>query len=146
MDPALAIAIGALCAASVYLMLARDFVRVLVGILFLGVAANLLLFVAGGIGSGVPPLVPPGATAPPPGSADPLPQALILTAIVISFGLAAFAIVLAWSANRVFGGLDISAWRVAEPRPAIAAPAVPETAARRAAADDRAPAPETLTA
>jgi multicomponent Na+:H+ antiporter subunit C len=146
MDLALALAVGALCAASVYLMLARDLVRVLVGILFLGVAANLLIFVAGGVGSGVPPLVPAGATAAPPDSADPLPQALILTAIVISFGFAAFAIVLAWTANRVFGGLDTAAWAAAEPHPAgrasVAAPDMPQPPP----CVDRAPALERQTA
>lgn len=116
MDVALPVAIGALFASSIYMMLGRDLIRIAVGILLLGVAANLLIFVAGRIAtSGAPPLVAQGMTAATGDSANPLPQALILTAIVISFGLSAFAIVLFWSAQKVFGHLDTQRHRLAEP-------------------------------
>jgi len=116
MDVALPIAIGAMFAASVYMLLGRDLIRITVGILMLGVAANLLIFVAGRIaGSGAPPLVAAGMTAASADSANPLPQALILTAIVISFGLSAFAIVLFWTARRIFGHVDTQRHRLAEP-------------------------------
>lgn len=116
MDVALPVAIGALFAASVYMMLGRDLIRIAVGILLLGVSANLLIFVAGRIAiSGAPPLVAQGMTAAAADSANPLPQALILTAIVISFGLSAFAIVLFWTARKVFGHLDTQRHRLAEP-------------------------------
>lgn len=127
MEIALPIAIGALFASSIYLLLARDLVRVAVGILLLGVAANLLIFVAGGIALGPPPLVPVGASALPAGSAPPLPQALILTAIVISFGLSAFAIVLFWVARRSFGHVNTEWHRLAEPIDPFDAPTAPET-------------------
>ena len=116
MDVALSIAIGALFAASVYLMLGRDLIRITVGILLLGVAANLLIFVAGRIAvTGAPPLVALGMTAATADSANPLPQALILTAIVISFGLSAFAIVLFWTARMAFEHVDTQLHRLAEP-------------------------------
>jgi multicomponent Na+:H+ antiporter subunit C len=127
MEIALPIAIGALFASSIYLLLARDLVRVAVGILLLGVAANLLIFVAGGIALGSPPLVPAGSSALPAGSAPPLPQALILTAIVISFGLSAFAIVLFWVARRSFGHVNTEWHRLAEPIDPFDASAAPET-------------------
>ena len=80
MDIALPIAIGALFAASVYMMLGRDLIRIAIRILLLGVAANLLIFVAGRIApGGIPPLVPEGAMAAAADGANPLPQALILT-------------------------------------------------------------------
>lgn len=119
MDIALPVAIGALFASSVYMMLGRDLMRITVGILLLGVAANVLIFVAGGIPDAVPPLVPPGATALPQGSADPLPQALILTAIVISFGLSAFVVVLFWSKRMNLGEVDTQGHRLAEPVDAL---------------------------
>jgi multisubunit Na+/H+ antiporter MnhC subunit len=125
---ALSIAAGALFAASTYLILGRDLVRVAVGILLLGVAANVLIFIAGGVSQGPPPLVPPGETTLPEGGARPLPQALILTAIVISFGLSAFAMVLFWTARRSFGHVDTAQHRLAEPRDVFEAPPSPETA------------------
>lgn len=116
MDIALPVAIGSLFAASVYMMLGRDLIRITVGILLLGVSANLLIFVAGRIAaSGAAPLIAQGMTAAAADSANPLPQALILTAIVISFGLSAFAIVLFWAAHKVFGHLDSQSHRLAEP-------------------------------
>lgn len=128
MEIALPVATGALFASSIYLLLARDLVRVAVGILLLGVAANLLIFIAGGVALGLPPLVPPDATALPAGSAPPLPQALILTAIVISFGLSAFAIVLFWVARRSFGHVNTEWHRLAEPVGAFDPSPAPETA------------------
>jgi multicomponent Na+:H+ antiporter subunit C len=125
MDIALPLAIGALFAASVYMMLGRDLIRIAIGILLLGVAANLLIFVAGRIApSGIPPLVPEGAVAAAADGANPLPQALILTAIVISFGLSAFAIVLFWTARKAFGHLDTEGHRLAEPEDMLAPPSV----------------------
>jgi multicomponent Na+:H+ antiporter subunit C len=90
----LAILAGGLYAAGLYLMLARSIVKLILGLVLLSHAANLLIFTAGGLVRANPPLVAMGATEPPAGSADPLPQALILTAIVISFAVLAFAAVL----------------------------------------------------
>jgi multicomponent Na+:H+ antiporter subunit C len=82
----LPVLIGGLYAAGVYLLLDRSLTRVLLGFLLLGNATNLLLLSSGGE-AGRAPIV--GITEPEEMS-DPLPQALILTAIVITFGVAAF--------------------------------------------------------
>ena len=108
-------AFGVMMAVAAYLLLSRNVLRMVLGLLVLGNAANLAIFVAGRMGSRVPPIVPPGETSIAI-SANPLPQALILTAIVISFSLVAFAVVLFESAHRRLGTLDTDAMREAEPR------------------------------
>lgn len=99
MELLLAVVAGGLYASGLYLMLRRSLVKLLLGLVLLGHAANLLIFSAGGVVRGEAPLVAPGEVTPPPGAADPLPQALILTAIVIGFAVVSFAAVLA---RRVF--------------------------------------------
>ena len=91
----LALVIGGLFAGGVYMLLRRNLVKLLVGLILLGHGANLLIFLMGRLIPGRPPLVPVNATQPVGLFADPLPQALVLTAIVIGFGLQAFALVLA---------------------------------------------------
>ena len=103
MEPLFAIVIGLLVAASAYMFLARDLPRCLIGFVLLGTAANLTIFAAGRIGSMTPPLVAPGGGVLTDAAANPLPQALVLTAIVIGFGLAAFALTLIVKANEAFG-------------------------------------------
>ena len=90
----MALLVGALYAAAFYLLLARSTVKLIFGLLLLGHAANLLIFSAGSLLRANPAIVPRGAEVPLPGYADPIPQALILTAIVISFAVLAFAAVL----------------------------------------------------
>ena len=90
MEPVIAVVIGILVAASVYLMLARNILRFLFGLVLLSNAANLTIFAAGRLTPDTPPLVPEGLPAPPGLVANALPQALVLTAIVIGFGLLAF--------------------------------------------------------
>lgn len=85
---------GFLFTCGFYLILRKNFTRMLIGVLFLSQAANLVILVVPGLGPGISPIVKPGSSVPPPGYPDPLPQALILTAIVIGFGVIAFAIVL----------------------------------------------------
>jgi multicomponent Na+:H+ antiporter subunit C len=80
--------IGGLYAAGVYLLLDRSLTRVLVGFILLGNATNLLLLSTGGPG-GLPPIL---GISDPDEMSDPLPQALILTAIVITFGVSAFVL------------------------------------------------------
>lgn len=94
METVLALVIGGLYAISFYLMLRRSMVKLIFGLMLFTQAVNLLIFTAAGLTRGQPPIVPPGATAVPAPYADPLPQALILTAIVISFGVLAFALAL----------------------------------------------------
>lgn len=111
----LALLVGLLFAASVYLMLSRTLVRYLFGLVLMGNAANLLIFAVGGLSLGEPAIIPSGLSAPNEAIANPLPQALILTAIVISFGLLAFAMVLAFRANEELGTTVTDRMRVAEP-------------------------------
>jgi multicomponent Na+:H+ antiporter subunit C len=92
----LAITVGVLYGTALYLLLRRTLVRMLIGLAILTNAANLLIFTAAGVARGRAPIVPEGQDAPVPPFADPLPQALILTAIVIGFGIQAFAMVLAY--------------------------------------------------
>ena len=99
METLLAFVIGGLYAAGLYMMVRRSVVKMIFGLALLSNAANLLIFTMGRLVRGRPPLVPSGATEPAAPFADPLTQALILTAIVISFGVQAFAMVLI---KRVF--------------------------------------------
>lgn len=85
---------GFLFACGIYLILRRSLMRMLIGILFLSQSANLALLVMGGLGAGTSPIVTEGHNGLLPGQPDPLPQALILTAIVIGFGVIAFVMVL----------------------------------------------------
>jgi multicomponent Na+:H+ antiporter subunit C len=132
MEILLALVIGVLVAAAAYLLLARDLPRGLLGFVLLGTAANLSIFAAGRIGTMAPPLVDQGARALAADAANPLPQALILTAIVIGFGLAAFTLVLLRSAHSAFGTVIADEMHEAEkldaaaPLPAVAPdPAAP---------------------
>ena len=102
----LAIVIGCLYAAGIYMMLRRSLFKLILGLVLLSHGANLLIFTAGGLTRAQPPVIPPGATRPVVPSADPLPQALILTAIVISFGVLAFALVLFHRTYQTMGSDD----------------------------------------
>ncbi|GAO74561.1 sodium:proton antiporter [Meiothermus ruber] len=118
MEILLSFLVGALMAVGVYLMLRPHLIQFLIGFLVLGNAANLLIFTAGRLGSQFPPLVLPDGTVPEP-YANPLPQALILTAIVIGFGLAAFGIVLFYRAQQALGTLNAETiLEASEPAPA----------------------------
>jgi multicomponent Na+:H+ antiporter subunit C len=125
MEWTLALLAGVLAATGVYLMLARHMLQVVFGVTLISSAASAVVFVSGRLSSVAPALVPLGAEAPPPDAANPLPQALVLTAIVIGFGLAAFALALAVSAHRRLGTADPEAMREAEPRAEGEAPAEP---------------------
>ena len=109
------LAFGALIAIAAYLLMSRNVLRIVLGLLLLSNAANLSIFVAGRLDSRVPPLVEAGELTIA-ASANPLPQALILTAIVISFALVAYTVVLFEQAHQRLGTLDTEAMREAEPR------------------------------
>ena len=94
MDHILAILIGTLFGGGIFMLMCRAPVKLIIGLVLLSNAINLLIFVAAGMTRGKPPLIPPEASTLTGAVADPLPQALILTAIVISFGVLAFALVL----------------------------------------------------
>jgi multicomponent Na+:H+ antiporter subunit C len=98
METLLAVAIGILFGSGLYLMLRRSLIKIVLGLGLVSNAANLLLFTSAGLRRGIPPIVPPGSEVLSTAAADPLPQALILTAIVITFGVQAFALVLVYRA------------------------------------------------
>lgn len=114
MEIILAFIIGLLYASGIYLMLRRSLIKLVIGIVLLGNGVNLLIFLLGGLVKGRPPIIPPTADMIGALYADPLPQALILTAIVISFGLQAFAIVLIKRAYIVVGTDDLDQMHTTE--------------------------------
>ena len=116
MEPFFAISVGGLAAAAVYLMLTGELLRYIFGLVLLSNAANLAIFVSCRLTHGAPPLIPEGAYAPAGTVANALPQALVLTAIVIGFGLFAFALVLTFRAWTTLGTLEGDDMRVAEPK------------------------------
>ncbi|EMY81181.1 Na+/H+ antiporter subunit C [Psychroflexus gondwanensis] len=94
MEILLAIITGVLYASGIYMIMRRSMVKLILGIILLGNGVNLLIFVLGRITKGEPPIIDSAEKVLEGVYADPIPQALILTAIVISFGLQAFAIIL----------------------------------------------------
>lgn len=94
MEAALAVVIGVLYAAGIYMIMRRSIVKLIIGLSLLGHAANLLIFTVGRLTRDAPPLIAENEKTLSEPYSDPLPQALILTAIVIGFGVQAFAIAL----------------------------------------------------
>ena len=100
MEALMALIIGVLTACGVYLTLRARTFTVVLGLTFLSYAVNLFLFAIGRLTLGQPPVIAARAT----GYADPVPQALVLTAIVIGFGMTALLVVLALRALLDTGG------------------------------------------
>lgn len=94
MELAMASAIGILTAAGVYLLLRARSFDVIFGLTLLSYATNLLIFSGGRLVAGKPPVLRDGVAADLANYTDPLPQALVLTAIVITFGMTALIVVL----------------------------------------------------
>jgi multicomponent Na+:H+ antiporter subunit C len=115
MELALAVLVGVLTSSAVYLMLSGNMVRFIFALALLSNAVNLAIFTAGRLTYAAPPLIAEGADAPAGGVANALPQALILTAIVIGFGLLAFTLVLVHRAHQALGTVEADRMRVAEP-------------------------------
>ena len=115
MEPVLAVLTGIFLAVAIYLLLSKYIIRMLLGVAILGNAVNLLIFTSGRILREVPPVIGEGLDVPAAATANPLPQALILTAIVISFSFFAFLLVLSWRAYVSLGTDKTDAMRVAEP-------------------------------
>ena len=107
MEIVLACCVGILFASATYMMLRRSIVKLVIGLIILSNAANLVIFTAAGIVHGKPPLIDNTTRAAVSGIADPLPQALILTAIVIAFGVLAFSVVLIHRAHEEVGNDDL---------------------------------------
>lgn len=99
----LAVVIGVLYAVGFYLLMQRSLMRILLGMVIVGHAANLLLQHAGGQ-SGRAPILTPQSTE---GMADPLPQAMALTAIVITFALTTFLLALAYRSWSLLGDDEV---------------------------------------
>jgi multicomponent Na+:H+ antiporter subunit C len=94
----LALLVGVLYAGGTYLLLQRNLTRMVLGLFFYGHGVNVLLLLSGGR-AGSPPLVN-GLPGP---MADPLPQAMALTAIVITFGISAFLLGVAYRSWTITG-------------------------------------------
>jgi multicomponent Na+:H+ antiporter subunit C len=107
LEALLALAAGVLYAAGIYLMLRRRLAQLIIGLGLLSNGTNLLIFTSGGLTRARPPVVPEGAEQLEPPYADPVPQALVLTAIVIGFGLLAFSLVLAHRVHMTTGIDDV---------------------------------------
>lgn len=95
MEFALASAIGVLTASGVYLLLRARTFDVILGLTLLSYATNLLIFSSGRLVIGKPPVLAGGVAPTLANYADPLPQALVLTAIVIAFAMTAVVVVVA---------------------------------------------------
>ena len=94
MEALIAIAIGTLTATGLYLILRQRTFPLILGLSLISYAVNLFLFASGRLAPGLPPIIDKAAT----GYTDPLPQALVLTAIVISFGMTAVIVIMALGA------------------------------------------------
>jgi multicomponent Na+:H+ antiporter subunit C len=107
----LAVVIGVLYATGLYLVMRRSVVKLVLGLALLAHAANLLIFTVGRLSRGGAPIIAASAERLVPPHADPVPQALVLTAIVIGFGVQAFALVLVKRAHRETGTDDLDSLR-----------------------------------
>ena len=111
MEIILAFVIGGLFAAGIYMLLRRSLLKLLIGLSLLGNGTNLLIFTVARLTRGRAPVIAMNESVLEPPFADPMPQALILTAIVISFGVTAFALALAFRAYRSVGTDDLDDMR-----------------------------------
>ena len=106
MEIILAILVGVLYTTGVYMVLRRSILKFIIGLIFLSNATNLLVFLASGIVAGKPAFVGPNVDNPG-NLSDPLPQALVLTAIVIGFGIVVFTIALKYKFYEATGTDDL---------------------------------------
>jgi multicomponent K+:H+ antiporter subunit C len=113
MEALVASALGLLTSAGVYLMLRKRTFPVIVGLTLLSYAVNVFIFAAGRLVTNLPPIIDKAA----PGYTDPLPQALVLTAIVISFGMTAVIVMMALGAFLEAGHDKVDVNDDAEDRP-----------------------------
>ncbi len=113
MEILLSLLIGVLMSVSVWMLLSRNLVKFLFGLVLISNVANLIIFKVGGLTMGAPPLITEGVTEQ---YANSLPQALVLTAIVIGFGLVSFTLVLALKAYQAIGTVNVDEMTLAEQR------------------------------
>lgn len=121
MTLAIALVVGVSCAAGAYLVLSRDVVRAVLGIIVMSGGANLALIAAGRPGSSQPAVIPRGEVVAH-GVSNPVPQALVLTALVIGFVLACIAFALAVRLVYATGSDDLDTLVAAEPPPVAGEP------------------------
>ena len=110
MEFLIALLIGTLFAGGIYCLLQRSLMKIVIGIMLLSQGANLLVFAVGRLVPETPVFAVSESGVPPVGHADPLPQALVLTAIVIGFGLVLFTIALLLRAYDAVGSDDMNAF------------------------------------
>lgn len=103
MEIVMSAVIGIIFAVAIYMMMSRNIMRVLIGTLMLSHSVHLILLTMAGLQRGAPPILSLEADA----YADPLPQALILTAIVINFGITAFVAVLVYRTYQEHNTVDL---------------------------------------
>lgn len=115
MEYILAALVGLFIAIGTYLLLSRSVIRMLIGLTIFSNGVLLLIFTAGRLTQEVAPIVPEGLKVPEGAIANPLPQALILTAIVIGFSMFAFLLVLAFRAYQSLDADNTDTMRLAEP-------------------------------
>lgn len=115
MEAWMSIIVGALFSVSIYLMLSKHIIRILIGVAILGNAVNLLIFTTGRLTREIPPIIGGGSDVLSAQAANPLPQALVLTAIVIAFSFFAFLLVLGYRAYQELGSDNTDEMRIAEP-------------------------------
>jgi multicomponent Na+:H+ antiporter subunit C len=106
MEALMAVLVGVLFAASVFMLMRPNLFKVIFGLILLTNASNLFIFTAGRLTRAIAPLIPEGEQSIPGPFANPVSEALILTAIVIGFALLAFALALIFIAYRRFHTLD----------------------------------------
>lgn len=112
MEILLLLLVGVLYSAGIFLMLRRSMVKLLLGLILIGNGVNILIFLTGGLTRGKPPIIGESEVTFTDIYADPVPQALILTAIVISFALTAFAIILLKKVYETTGSDDLDSLNV----------------------------------
>lgn len=105
MGTLLALTVGVLFACGFYLMLRRNLLRFIFGLMLISNGANLLVLASGRLNRTAPPLIAADADVPT-AVVNALPQALVLTAIVIGFGLTAFALALLLRSFEALSTLD----------------------------------------
>jgi multicomponent K+:H+ antiporter subunit C len=103
MELIVALAIGVLAGSGVWLLLRPRTFQVIIGLSLLSYAVNLFIFSMGRLRTDAAPILRPGEVGDPASYADPLPQALVLTAIVIGFATTALFLVILLAARGLTG-------------------------------------------
>ena len=107
METLLAVVIGIFFTIGTYLILSNQMIRMILGLSLISHAVNLIIMTVGGLKAGRPPLL----TEPTTNFTDAVPQALILTAIVINFAVTAFLLVLSYRTYKKNGTDDMNELR-----------------------------------